>query len=162
MSISWGGFSASGTTRMYSPAETGESTSVVRDTGLNVISLPLHSRWEAACQISIRRATSGSPQSADRRKSIPRDRAALCSSSGRSSCPWLMRRRCRCPHGPAGEMKSREASTLVTPAGTSTWNVHPSARSRRHFRVWPLAVNFSPARSCIGPVGPCSPGIHFG
>src|SRR5580700_12293771 len=62
----------------------------------------------------------------------------------------------------AGEMKSKDAFTAETPAGTSTWNVHPSSRSRRHFNVCPLAVNFSPAKSWIGPVGPCSPGIHLG
>ena len=48
------------------------------------------------------------------------------------------------------------------PAGTSTWMVQPSSRSRRHFSVLPPAVNFSPARSMTGPSGACSPGIHLG
>jgi len=37
-----------------------------------------------------------------------------------------------------------------------------SSRERRHFRICPLAVNFKPAAERIGPLGECSPGIHFG
>src|ERR1700722_410350 len=37
-----------------------------------------------------------------------------------------------------------------------------STLSRSHFTGWPLAVIKKPAMFSIGPVGPCSPGIHFG
>ena len=39
---------------------------------------------------------------------------------------------------------------------------HVVERSRRHGTVVFPAVIFSPARSTTGPVGLCSPGIHFG
>ena len=66
------------------------------------------------------------------------------------------------PSKVAGERKSSSAATSVAPAGTSTWRVNPSSRSRRHFRGFAPALNLRPARSMTGPSGACSPGIHLG
>ena len=51
---------------------------------------------------------------------------------------------------------------LWDPCGTSQWKVNMSSVSRCQGIVLPPALSFSPARLAIGPLGPCSPGIHFG
>src|SRR6185312_8374001 len=66
------------------------------------------------------------------------------------------------PLGGAVARKSALASIEVTPGGISRWNVNIFTSSRRQGMSLPLAVNFRPARLSIGPVGPCSPGIHCG
>src|ERR1700704_4359326 len=66
------------------------------------------------------------------------------------------------PATDAGRRKSRDTSTAVAPAGTTMWNAYISTSSLRQGIDLPPAVSLSPARSVIGPVGPCSPGIHFG
>jgi hypothetical protein len=66
------------------------------------------------------------------------------------------------PPAKVGARNSRLTSTELAPCGTSMWKAYMSTGSRRHWRVFPPALNFSPERLMIGPVGPCSPGIHSG
>src|SRR5260370_10298412 len=66
------------------------------------------------------------------------------------------------PSGGAGITMSRRASSVLVPSGTVSWMEYISTRSRRHVSRCPLAENCSPVRSTMGPVGPCSPGIHLG
>src|ERR1041385_3018933 len=66
------------------------------------------------------------------------------------------------PSGGAGITKSSFASSVLTPCGTVRWIVYISSRSRRQDNLFPLAKNIRPVKSVIGPVGPCSPGIHLG
>ena len=66
------------------------------------------------------------------------------------------------PTEEGGNRKSREASTSRAPAGTSQWKAYMSASSRFQATLLPPAESFNPARSVMGPVGACSPGIHFG
>ncbi len=63
--------------------------------------------------------------------------------------------------GPAVARKSSITSRLVTSCGTLTWKAYISTSSRRQESSWPLP-RIRPVRLPIGPVGPCSPGIHFG
>src|SRR5262245_62187094 len=58
--------------------------------------------------------------------------------------------------------KSRSASTAAAPSGTSRWYSYTSCGPRFHGIVFPPALKVSPTMSTIGPVGPCSPGSHFG
>src|SRR5690242_17962230 len=50
----------------------------------------------------------------------------------------------------------------VVPGGTSTCTSNISSRSRRQLSSLPFALNLRPVRSTSGPLGMCSPGIHFG
>jgi hypothetical protein len=59
-------------------------------------------------------------------------------------------------------MKSNNASTAVAPTGTSVEMAYMSTGSRRQVSGLPAALSCKSTRSAIGPVGPCSPGIHFG
>lgn len=42
------------------------------------------------------------------------------------------------------------------------WNANIFTSSRRQGMLWPFAENSRPAKLSMGPVGPCSPGIHSG
>ncbi len=59
-------------------------------------------------------------------------------------------------------MKSKAISSGSTPAGTSTWYANMFTSSRFHGIAFPAAVMVKPTMFRIGPVGPCSPGIHSG
>jgi hypothetical protein len=59
-------------------------------------------------------------------------------------------------------MKSKATSTVVEPAGTSQRIVNMSASSRFQASAPPPVRITRPTTSVTGPVGPCSPGIHFG
>jgi hypothetical protein len=61
-----------------------------------------------------------------------------------------------------GDRKSSRTSSDFAPSGTVQWNAYMSILSRSHATGFPPAESLSPARLSIGPVGPCSPGSHFG
>ena len=59
-------------------------------------------------------------------------------------------------------MKSKATSSVVAPEGTSRWKANMLSLSRFQGMVWPAAWILRPTRLAMGPVGPCSPGIHSG
>ena len=59
-----------------------------------------------------------------------------------------------------GERYERSTSTALAPRGTSMANTYILRGSRRQVSACPLALIRTFTRFVIGPVGPCSPGIH--
>src|SRR5690348_2908470 len=66
------------------------------------------------------------------------------------------------PPDSGGEMKSKATSSAVAPAGTSIWKANILSLSRFQGIVLLPAWILRPTRLAMGPVGPCSPGIHSG
>jgi len=66
------------------------------------------------------------------------------------------------PSSLGAERKSSSTSIPAAPFGTSTRNAVISPGSRLQERGFPPADTWRPATSTMGPVGPCSPGIHLG
>ena len=63
---------------------------------------------------------------------------------------------------PKSSVSSNVMSSEVTPRGTSHQNANISTLSRFHVMGFPFAEMCRLTRLLIGPVGECSPGIHFG
>ncbi len=84
----------------------------------------------------------------------------------RSNSRWrdwrLWMRQPKSRWGAAVARNSAFAFRVVMPAGTLRWNAYIFTSSRFQANFPPLAVNVSPVKLSIGPVGPCSPGIHSG
>src|ERR1035437_4753554 len=66
------------------------------------------------------------------------------------------------PPDSGGEMKSKATSSVAAPGGTSRWKAYMLSLSRRQVTLLPPAWILRPTRLAMGPVGPCSPGIHSG
>ena len=145
--------------RRWSPASTGESTSVARLAGAKSMSPP-------EVRVTVRAVPNfqpvGSRSDACTAMSSFAPGGASSTQCQDSTMRWSV------VDGPAlnlpslGARYSSATSTRRAPSGTSRWKAYMSTGSRRQGRVRPAAVNSRPARLTIGPVGPCSPGIHFG
>jgi hypothetical protein len=59
-----------------------------------------------------------------------------------------------------GERYERSTSTALAPRGTSMANTYMLRGSRCQVSACPFALMRTFTRFVIGPVGPCSPGIH--
>src|SRR5207248_887018 len=145
-----------GISRKYSPASTGESTSISRDTGLKLM---LPAFCEAVSSAVPNFQLAGSLRLGVTLMSAEALPEGYISTSFQLTITnfSLVLAPAEKPSAAAVATKSIATLTEVAPAGTLTWSAYISTSSRVHCRGWPLAEMMMPAVSTIGPVGPCSP-----
>ncbi len=148
----------------YSPARTGESTSVLSGTGLKETSVPGSPSVSSAvpmCQPagSFSRGVTvmlSGRTSRGYRTTVFHEITTRCADDDAAD---------EKPRTRGDRMKSNVILSEVIPFGTSQWRRYMSERSLLHAIVCtvssgPPVAMCRPTRSVTGPVGPCSPGIH--